>query len=188
MLEQPSLLLRPWLHAFDEAWPKAMGAGGGWLRVLVCPATEKRLGIAAWETTGPSGWRTWLSRKRIQVFESDDESLLMTLYRPWGLARTWDVRDAEDRRVAQLLRHGVYDGSGVPLARMALSSDGSEASLRGADGAALATWQDMPGNGRYFRFGDGFDNNPFVRMSVLAFVLALPPWPGDVSLAIKPAV
>jgi hypothetical protein len=188
MLEQPSLLLRLWLHAFDEAWPKAMPHGGGWLRTIVNPTTEQRLGFAAWEIAGRHGWRNWLGRKRIQVFETDDESLLITLYRPWGLARCWDVRDAEERRVAQLSRHGVFDGFGAPLATMALSSDGSESALRGPDGIVMATWQELAGHGRYLRFGEGFDDNPFIRMTALAVVLAQPPWPGDISLAVKPAV
>jgi hypothetical protein len=188
MLEQPSLLLRPWLHAFDEAWPKTLAHSGGWLRTIVNPTTEQRLGIAAWETAGQNGWRTWLARKRIQVYESDDESLLMTLYRPWPLARTWDVRDAEERRVAQLSRLGVFDGFGAPLATVSLSSDGSESALRGAEGVVMATWQELPGHGRYLRFGEGFDDNPFIRMTALAVVLALPPWPGDISLVVKAAV
>ncbi len=46
----------------------------------------------------------------------------------------------------------------------------------------------IAGHGRYLRFGEGFDDNPFIRMTALAFVLALPPWPGDMSLVVKPAV
>ncbi len=38
--------------SFDEAWPKSMAHGGGWLRTIVNPTTEQRLGFAAWEIAG----------------------------------------------------------------------------------------------------------------------------------------
>jgi hypothetical protein len=41
--------------------------------------------------------------------------------------------------------------------------------------------------GCYVRFSQEVAHNPFVRMAALAGVLALPPWPGDLALAVKPA-
>ena len=188
MLEQPSLLLRPWLHSFETAGPQTMTRSAGWLRIIVNPATNQSLGFAAWDTTGIAGLLAWLGRKRIQVYETEDESLLLTLCRPWGWARTWEVRDAEERRVAHVFRDSVYDGYGARLATISMSSDGSEAALRGAEGIVLGTWQDLPGQGCYVRFGKGLENHPFVRMAVLAVVLAQPPWPGDLLPVIRPAV
>jgi hypothetical protein len=187
MLEQPSLMLRPWIHSFEVAWPKAMVQGAAWVRHVVCPATDRPLGFAAWDTAGLPGLLAWLGRKRIQVFESEDESLLMTLYRPWGFLRTWDIFDAEERRVGHLVRDVLYDGYGARMATMSSANDGSDSAWRDEEGVVLATWQDIPGQGRYFRFNEA-DANPFLRMAALAGVLALPPWPGDVSLAARPAV
>jgi hypothetical protein len=129
-----------------------------------------------------------LGRKKVEVFESEDESLLMTLYRPWGLGRKWDVVDAEGRRVAQLCRDVVFDGLGERLATMSAGADSSEMALRDCEGEILASWRDAEGQSRYFRFGKGVADNPFWRMAALAGVLALPPWPGDVLLLAKPAV
>jgi hypothetical protein len=188
MLEQPSLLLRPWVHSLEVVWPKNKVQGAGWLRIIADPATDRPLGFAAWETAGLSAWLAWLGRKKIQVFESEDESLLMTLYRPWGLMRMWEVLDAEERRVGRLFRDAIFDGYGSRLATMSVTADGSEMVLRATTGTVLGTWQDIPGQGCFFRFGEALDGNPFVRMVTLAGVLALPPWPGDLVLAARPAV
>jgi hypothetical protein len=188
MLEQPSLLLRPWIHSFEIAWPKTHVQGSGWVRAIVNPTTERDLGFAAWGSGGMPGWLAWLGRKRIQVFEGEDASLLLALYRTWGLVRLWDVFDAEERRVGHVERDAVYDNFGARLATMCVAVDDSESVLRGEDGLVLATWQQIPGQGCYFRFGDVAANSPFIRMAALAGVLALPPWPGDVLLAARPAV
>src|SRR5438093_9380890 len=116
MLEQPSLLLRPWVHTLEVVWPKTMVQGSGWMRLIVEPATDRSLGFAGWDTAGFTAWLGWLGRKKIQVFESEDESLLMTLFRPWGILRTWEVLDAEECRVGHLFRDTVYDGHGPRLA------------------------------------------------------------------------
>jgi hypothetical protein len=188
MLEQASLLLRPWIHSFEATWPRNPVAGFGWVRAIVNPSTDRALGFAAWDGGGFFGWLAWLGRKRIRVFESDDQSLLMILYRSWGLARRWEVVDAEERRVGHLYREAIYDGFGVKLATVCVTTDGSDSVLRGEEGIILASWQDIPGQGCYFRFGETTADNPFLRMASLAGALALPPWPGDLILAAKPAL
>ena len=186
MLEQPTLLLLPWIHALDVT-RSSVHQGPRWVRSIVAPATNHPLGFAAWGAGTFAGWLAWLGRKTIQVFESEDESLLLTLYRFWGLSRTWEVLDAEERRVGRVIGDVICDGLGARLATMGVSTDGSESVLRGEEGTVLASWQGLPGQGCYFRFGEAAADNPFLRMTALAGVLALPPWPGDLSLAAKPA-
>jgi hypothetical protein len=188
MLEQPSLLLRPWLHTVEVVWPRTTVRAAGWMRAIVDPTTERALGFAAWDMPRLAAWLAWLGRKRIQVFETEDESLVMTLCRPWGLARMWEVMDAEGHRVGHVFQDAVYDSYGALLATMSSTSDGSETVLLGEAGRVLGTWQDIPGQGCYFRFGESAENNPFARMVALAGVLTLPPWPGDLALAARPAV
>ncbi len=188
MLEASSLLLKPWIHTLEADWPKTVTQGAGWMRAIVQPTTQQTLGCAAWDDLAISKLFYYLGRRRIHVFESEDESLLMTLCKPWGLSTMWEVLDAEERLVGRLCRDTVYDGYGAILARMTQDGDGSAWQWRGADGVVLATWRDLPGQGCYFRFEAAFDPNPFVRMATLAGVLALPPWPGDVSLIARPAV
>src|SRR5438105_13661578 len=150
MLEQPSLLLRPWVHSFEVAWPKTTLQGAAWVRTIVNPATEQPLGFAAWDSAGLSGVLAWLGRKRMQVFENEDESLLMTLDRPWGFLRTWHVLDAEEHRVGRLFRDVIYDSFGTRLATLGTSSDSADYIWRGEEGEHLASWQDNPGLGCYF--------------------------------------
>jgi len=188
MLEQPSLLLRPWAYTLEVAWPKKMVQGAAWVRAIVDPTTDAALGFAGWDSSTMAALLGWLGRKKIQVFESEDESLLMTLYRPPGFSRMWEVADAEERRVGHLYRDAIYDGYGTRLATMSSAADGSETVLRGDAGAVLGAWQEIPGQGRYFRFGDAVHDNPFARMVTLAGVLALPPWPGDLAVAARMAV
>src|SRR5690242_1111983 len=108
MLEQPSLLLLPWIHSLDGARPGALPRPR-WVRSIMDPATNHSLGFAAWSAGAFSGWLGWLGRKTIRVFESDDESLLLTLQRSWGLSRAWEVLDAESCRVGHVVHDVVYD-------------------------------------------------------------------------------
>ena len=73
MLEQPSLLLLPWIHALDVT-RSSVHQGPRWVRSIVAPATNHPLGFAAWGAGTFAGWLAWLGRKTIQVFESEDES------------------------------------------------------------------------------------------------------------------
>ena len=188
MLEHPSLFLRPWIHSFDKLRPANKVRGIGWVRAIVDPATDRALGFAGWDSGGLPGLLSWLGRKKILVFESEDASLLMTLYRPWGLFRMWEVLDAEEQRVGHLFQESVFDAYGARIATMGQAADGSETVLQAPSGNILGTWQNIPGQGCFFHFGENLDTNPFLRMVTLAGVLALPPWPGDVALVAKPAV
>jgi hypothetical protein len=184
MLEQPSLLLRPWIYQVEDA--PAVIAGAGWARRVVHPASEKSLGVALWGI--PTSLLAWLGHRRIQVFESVDESQLMSLTRPWGLSRGWDVRDAEDRRVGIVAPAAIHDSSGARLATLCVAAEGSgDSAWRADDDRILASWHSMPGQGCFFHFGETVAANPFIRMILLAGALALPPWPGDVAPAIAPS-
>lgn len=185
MLEQPTLLLCPWFAADSGAGSDSAIDGdtgrkrAEWTRRIIEPALERRLGFARWDDSGLAGW---LGRRLIQLFETDDASLVMTLERPWGMFRMWHVRDAEERQVGYAFRDVLFDGGGARLASLAPAGDG-ETALQTRGGQTLATWQHAPGGGILFRFAAHLDDNPFLRMVSLAAVLAQPPYPGDVVLA-----
>jgi hypothetical protein len=183
MLEQSGLLLKPWLYT--EA-PKAQRSREAWARAIIHPTTMQTLGYAAWDDAGIAKILYCFGRRRIHVFESEDESLLMTLARPWAVSRAWDVLDAEERLVGRLFRDVLCDGYGNVLATMA--RDGLDWQWRGEQGVVLGAWHDLPGQGCYFHFEAALEQNPFLRMTLLAGVLALPPWPGDISVIARPAV
>ncbi len=156
MLELPSLFIKPWLYVDAADWPEAMGPGAGWLRMIANPAGDCILGFAAWDDLAPFSWLAWLGRKKIHVFETEDESLLLTVVRPWGLAAGWEILDAEQQRVGRLFPDSIFDGTGARLASVGMNTDGKEFMLRGDDGKVLGSWLDVPGQGSYFHFAPGW--------------------------------
>src|SRR5205085_12447190 len=150
MLEQPSLLLRPWIYQVDDAHHPEL-AGAGWMRRIVHAGTEKSLGVALWDI--PHGLLAWLGQRRIHVYESVDESQLMTLMRPWSLSRGWDVRDADEGRIGTVAPMALHDSSGARLATLCVAGEGTgDSAWRGEDERILASWHSMPGHGCYFQF------------------------------------
>jgi len=176
MLEQPSLLLLPWKRG-ETARPKTVIPHPGWERTIVNPTTNLPIGFATWENVDFQGLLAWMGRKRIRVFETEDESLLMTLHRPWSLFQTWNVFDAEECRVGHWSWKTLRDGFGVRLATLALSGEGLEFNIQGEDGNFWAAWKDILGLGRHFRFSEAVHHKPFIRMAALAGALTFPPWP-----------
>src|SRR5947207_1879248 len=89
MLEHSALLLGPWRR-------EAPAGSSANVTVHVCrivdALTHQPLGLVRRERT--RGWPVlrWFSRRTWHVLESEDESLLLTLYGPWGLIRAWEVR------------------------------------------------------------------------------------------------
>src|SRR3989442_1497365 len=104
MLEQRSLLLTA---------PSADGENAS-TRNIVEPDSARFLGQAAYAERGRS-WFGWLRGETIKVYETEDASLLMTVSRPWVFSRTWEVRDAEDRRVGIVYANRLWDGQGERL-------------------------------------------------------------------------
>jgi hypothetical protein len=102
MLEQRALLLRP------------RGASG--VQVILDGESGVALGFARWEPTAPPGWRRLLARRVLAVHEQEDESLLFTIRRAWGLLPRREVHDADDQFVGSLLGRLIHDRFGRPVA------------------------------------------------------------------------
>ena len=156
MLEQPELLLGPWLRQ-DRVRRRAVCA----------PATGQVLG----SVRGPlPSWLSFLSRQVQEVLETEDDSLLMTLWRPWGLARTWEVLDAEEHRVGILYRNALLDGSGRRVAVAQHQSDlcGRFCDMHGGEIGAFA----LQNSGMVLTFSPTLEGNPFTRMILLGALLS----------------
>lgn len=176
MLEQPCLLLRPWLPVDQVSWPLPPSVCSNRIRMVLDPTNDQPLGCALWHGPAGGGWLAGLTGKKIQVFESEDISLLLALRRSWGLFRTWQVRDAEDNHLGQISPGNLRDSLGGPLASLQ-GRQGGEYSWVSPAGFELGTWHELPGHDLVFRFGEATDKNPFLRMVTLAGLLVLPPWP-----------
>src|SRR3954471_16060212 len=111
MLEQQTLLLRPWTSA-----PDAGGAASP-IRPILAP-NGQLLGFACRPATasGWLGWLGWLARPVLAGHEAEDEPLLFTVHRLCGWTVSWDVHDADDHWVGAFRRRGLQDQLGHFLA------------------------------------------------------------------------
>jgi len=164
MLEEPELLICPWAA---EAGPPAVAARK---RLIRLSGSGRFLGLA--RSASAHAWWSWLTRKTLQVFETEDASLLMTVYRPRGLRRTWEVYDAEERRVGFIYRDGLWETSGARLATTEQNPAGGGGRFINPTGAELASFELRHEEGILLAFKPGLEGKPFARMTVLAAVLS----------------
>jgi hypothetical protein len=163
MLEQAELVLRPWAPArrgdpAAPARPVCAGRSGAVLGFVVRRAAE------GW------AWWPWSRPERLEVFETEDESLLLTVARGWG--NTWKVLDADDRLVGQIRGDYVYDGEAQCLAVREPAGEGFGRLVSGDE--ALAEWAPHE-NGVRLAFADRLEKEPFAKMVLLAAVLTAAP-------------
>jgi len=182
MLEEPALLVQPWLPAQQLRWP-AQTASAAWARLLINANTDARVGCALWHGSTRRGWLAPVASRKIEVFESEDLSLLVTLWRPWGIFRSWQIHDAEENQLGQIAGTTLRDGNGARLASLRQSADSRERSWISMAGLELGSWHVVARDDLIFRFGEVTERNPFLRMVVLAGLLALPPHPACQSRA-----
>jgi hypothetical protein len=156
MLEQPELLLGPWVRT-DR----------GRRRVISAPATRQVLGGVRAPT--PT-WLSWFTRQYQQVLETEDDSLLMTLWKPWGLARTWDVLDADEHRVGILYRNVLLDSSGrrIGVAQHLNEQRGHFWDEHSIEIGAFASQV----SGTVLTFSPTLEGKPFTRMILLGAILS----------------
>jgi hypothetical protein len=199
MLEQEQLLLRPWVPL-----PGSFRQDGGgtrpepvetWRRAVLDPATREELGHGRWHLAGVAGWLIWLARPVLQVFETEDASLLLTARRGWGPLSRWRVEDADGKPVGAFGHDGVTlrapgstapldmkarrlpatwiaDPSGCSFVRLEAATDETRERFVTNEGNELATLHRSP-EGDLLRFAPAADPNPFVRMLLLAAVMPL---------------
>jgi hypothetical protein len=155
MLEQPAILLRPW--PANEA-PR---------RWIVDAATGTPLGFACWQTPPGPRWWSWLLPAVLEVHEAEDEPLLFTVYRFWGLGPSWVVRDADERLVATVRRRRIEDRFGQRLLVLGSGADGVYR-FQGHSGREAGTLTRSPEG---IRVTFAAAANPFTRMALLATAL-----------------
>jgi hypothetical protein len=151
MLEYPTLLLPP--------------RGASATQAIVDASTGAPLGRARWRG-GP--WWERLLCPTLAVHEHEDEPLLFTVRRCWGLRPRHEVRDAEGRRVGFLQGPRVRNRFGRELAVLRQEEGG--AAFRTPDGRSLALLTAGP-EGVQVAFSTDIDAEPFVKMLLLAAAL-----------------
>lgn len=158
MLEQNELRLLAWIWRPCE--PSAPMSG--WLRGVQTPAGGA-LGCvqlargAAWLGCGP---------RRLDVCETEDAALLMTLEHGWFGFGNWQVLDAERCRVGGVVGAYLLDEQGSRFA--ALWHDGAAVrTVRRTNGTICVRMESESDGTTRLHFPEDLPANPFLRMVLL---------------------
>lgn len=110
----------------------------------------------------PDGWRSWLLGPAQAIHEAGEQPLVFTLRRCWTLWPRWLVEDSEGERVGTVGGPWLLDRWDEPAAQR-----GADGTFHSKAGALLARW-----DGRRLEFAESSRGEPFLRMLLLAAVLA----------------
>jgi hypothetical protein len=169
MLESPGLLLGSWQRP-----PQTVSGGPapGLFRWVLDARSRQPLGLIRSKRSdrGPL-WR-WLERQVWQVFETEDESLLLTLYGPWSFLKPWEVHDAEDRLICTMASRAVLDSAGDLRAYWTGPAPPGHYCFRDAADRELAQLHSSP-DGLELLFTALIQDDPYAKMALLGATLVL---------------
>ena len=168
MLEHSLLLL--------QGWSRADGSPTVWTRPIT-DAAGRRLGFVRLEGDPLAFWFSWLRKVRLEVYETDDASHLLTLTRAWGVLRGWDVHDAEKRHVGRIYPKTIMTGERVRLGFLDFES-AAQGRVLDPTGQVLAKHA-RKGAALEVTFTPLASGNPFLRMLILGSILTLDPEPNQ---------
>lgn len=149
-------------------WTSVTTAGSApvWTR-SISDAAGNPLGFVRFQGRAKASWFSWLRGARLEVYETDDVSHLMTVVRSWGMTRTWKVLDADERRVGFVYPTSLVDATGARRG----SLDRRDRILDPA-GQVLASFRKSTPLILEVTFAADQAANPFLRMLLLAGILA----------------
>jgi hypothetical protein len=101
----------------------------------------------------------------------------MTLIRPWGLSRLWDIWDAEERRVGCVYPPILLDGDGGRRGYINVE-DGMHGKILNPAARVLAEFERRSDEVTVLRFAADLEQNPFLRMLLLGGVIVQEAQPG----------
>ena len=169
MLEHSELRLLPWTWSrLDSASPLS-----GWLRVVEAAGSAEELGSvrlvrgSTWLGCGP---------RRLEVCETEDAALLMTLEHGWFGFGNWQVLDAERRRVGALVGAHVLEDQGSRFATVWHDGE-TRLTVRRTNGAVCAHIESRSDGTTLVRFPEDVPANPFLRMVLLGTCILQSPAP-----------
>jgi hypothetical protein len=192
MLEAQELWLAPW-----SAEPSRL-AGDGVKSRMICNVEGRALGCARCAQPASRTWWPLPGGAHLDIFETEDESLLCTVQRRFGLPPWWEVVDADRQPVGMLQERSfrlsqpqaeiwelrddcgrwrlefqglvLYDRFSRNLAILDFPSTADTGRLVAPSGDVLATLARVDSE-LALRFAPRLTDEPFVKMLVLAAVL-----------------
>lgn len=169
MLEQQGLLLGSWQQqASGLANPVTSKCNSHFIPIFE-QESGSQLGVVRL-CRGPSFW-PW-PRRHWQVLETEDESLLLSVFASLAWLKPWEIRDSEDRLLCTVSGSYVFDSVGDP--RVVLERD----SVRGTnvlvdiERQQLATFTQQR-DSLSLSFSPSVFEDPFAKMALLGSVLVM---------------
>jgi hypothetical protein len=169
MLEHSSLLVHGWTRT------TLADAAEAWIRPITDGAARP-LGFVRYQKLPALSWFFWLPKVRLDVFETQDASHLMSLTRSWTMLHIWDLHDADQRLVGSVYPKSLVASAGESLGFIDLES-GEQGSIVNPSGQALARFRKKSGTSFEVAFAPDPAANPFLRMMMLGCLLTLDPKP-----------
>ena len=160
MLERTQLRLAPWAPAAEP---------GRWQRAIHDVDGSRSLGVVRTRD------RSLRALRKLEVFETDDEALVLSLTPAW-FGSAWHVRDSEEHHVGTLLPDALLDPAGYAFAQRTHESP-DRWRLREPTGREYANLAQSADGAVTLHFVDDRLTNPFLRMMVLGSFLLLDPMP-----------
>jgi len=165
MLEHSSLLVHGWTRT------TLADAAEAWVRPITDGAARP-LGFVRYQKLPALSWFFWLPKVRLDVFETEDASHLMSLTRSWTMLHIWDLHDADQRLVGSVYPKTLVASAGESLGFLDLES-GDQGSIVNPSGQALARFRKKSGSSFEMAFAPDPAANPFLRMMMLGCLLTL---------------
>jgi hypothetical protein len=164
MLTRPRLVIGPWQSLADEKRA----------RLVSDASTGVALGLVRAPSAPQKWWRVWSTPVALEICETDDRALVMSVRPSLFSKGVWLVRDCDDNEVGRLRDNDVLDPWGNPFARRVCDGSGRWA-LRELDGRGYATCAPAANGADAIDFLEPALTNPFLRMLVIGSFLLLRP-------------
>lgn len=165
MLEHSSLVVQAWTRTILVEGVEA------WIRAIT-DSTAHPLGFVRWQKPAEPSWFFWRRKARLDVFETQDASHLMTLTRSWTMLRLWDVHDAEERHIGTIYPKRLVANEGQLLGFLDLES-ARQGRIFDLSGHILLRFAKKTGDDLEVTFAQDQAVNPFLRMLMLGCLLTL---------------
>ena len=133
---------------------------------ILHPVTEEWLGSFRWHAS-PWFGLSWCSGRSLEVREAEDEPLLMTRRRPWGIHERWMVYDAESHLIGYVDPRRIVDSRHHLRAKVEIETDPPLQTFFDLSGESLGAFELLPGRA-LLQFEEQALFNPFTRMLLLS--------------------